>query len=69
MHKRTYRAYDLRGELVICTWAVGAAQRMEEDVYQTRLNRGDFIVVEVTSEDPHERPFKMHPFGNGVFEE
>jgi hypothetical protein len=47
--KRTVNFKAYKGKvLILNTWAVeGHAAETEADVYQTRLNRGDFSYVEV----------------------
>ena len=56
-----FRAYDKHGRLLLHTWAEGPMIDMERRVYQDRLNRGDFMWVDVHSTDPAQENFRMFP--------
>lgn len=61
--KRThFRAYDVRGDLVLATWTSSAVTyTAERAVYQQRLDRGDFADVVIITPVPELKAEKMVP--------
>ena len=64
MKKHTFKAYNSRGQLVLSTFTYApVTYQVEKDVYQKRLNRGDFAHVTIASSDPMEIDEKLIPGG------
>lgn len=62
MSKHTFKAYDSKGMLKLCTWtSASSTYAIEREVYQDRLNRFDFMWVDVTCDDPHVPHEKLIP--------
>jgi len=54
--RHTFRAFNYKGELVSSTWTESpVTYHVEREAYQTRLNKGHFAEVQITSNDPWER--------------
>lgn len=51
---KTFKAYDVRGNLMLSTWTNSPGTFLvEKAAYQARLNRGELASVEITSDEPH----------------
>lgn len=62
MTKHTFKAYDVRGRLVLSTWTrVPAAYAAECAAFQSRLNRLELARVDIWSSDPREPMRRLLP--------
>jgi hypothetical protein len=60
--KRTFKAYDMRGRLVLSTWTKTPSTFVIERVaFQARLDRCELSRVDVFSSDPCEPNQTMRP--------
>lgn len=63
----TFKAYNHSGFLCLSTWtATAGTYKMERAVYQTRLNRGDFSHVDLSSDDPTFQNERMYANNQAV---
>ena len=52
---RTFKAYDYKGQLVLCISTHGdGAYAAERGAFQERLNRFELGWVDISSDNPHE---------------